>query len=144
MDNPYETPGGADRGAALQALNGPSIMLIATGAIGVLLGLYGLVAGGSTAGMEQILNDPNFEQYRGLLETTQKGGRFANVLPLLAGAFTIFGALKMRKLEGYGLAMAASIVAMLPCVGPCCCIGLPAGIWAIVTLNKPEVKAAFR
>ncbi len=51
--------------------------------------------------------------------------------------------MKMKKLESYGLAMAASIIAMIPCLSPCCLIGLPIGIWALVVLSKPEVKSAF-
>jgi hypothetical protein len=39
--------------------------------------------------------------------------------------------------------MAASIIAMIPCVSPCCLLGLPIGIWALVVLMKPEVKSAF-
>jgi len=34
---------------------------------------------------------------------------------------------------------------MLPCcVGACCLVGLPAGIWSIMTLMDEEVKAAFQ
>jgi hypothetical protein len=50
--------------------------------------------------------------------------------------------MKMKKLERYGLAMTASILAMLPC-SLCCVLGLPIGIWALVVLMKPEVKSAF-
>jgi hypothetical protein len=28
-------------------------------------------------------------------------------------------------------------------LGPCCIVGIPFGIWAIVVLSKPEVKRAF-
>ena len=38
----------------------------------------------------------------------------------------------------------ATIIAMVPCISPCCLVGLPIGIWALVVLMKPEVKAAFR
>jgi hypothetical protein len=41
------------------------------------------------------------------------------------------------------LCIAASIVAMIPCVSPCCCIGLPVGIWALVVLSKGDVKDHF-
>lgn len=40
--------------------------------------------------------------------------------------------------------MAVSILSMVPCVSPCCLLGLPVGIWALVVLNTPEVKQAFR
>jgi hypothetical protein len=31
----------------------------------------------------------------------------------------------------------------VPCISPCCLVGLPIGIWALVVLNKPEVKSSF-
>jgi hypothetical protein len=62
---------------------------------------------------------------------------------VVTSVLILFGGLKMKKLEGYGLVMAASIVAMIPCISPCCFIGLPIGIWALMVLNKPEVKSAF-
>jgi hypothetical protein len=36
-------------------------------------------------------------------------------------------------------------MAALPCcIGlPCCCFGLPVGIWAIVSMQDDQVKAAF-
>ena len=40
-------------------------------------------------------------------------------------------------------ALVSAVLALLPCLSPCCVLGLPFGIWALVTLNKPEVKEAF-
>ena len=71
-------------------------------------------------------------------------GMIGAVLGLAAGAFIIYGALQMQRLVNYPMALAASVVAMVPCLSPCCCLGLPVGIWALVVLMKPEVKAAFR
>jgi GYF domain 2 len=62
---------------------------------------------------------------------------------ILMAAVVLFGAIKMKRLENHGLAMAASILAMIPCLSPCCLLGLPIGIWALVVLLKPEVKSAF-
>ena len=42
----------------------------------------------------------------------------------------------------WGLRLAGAIVAMLPRT-PCCIIGLPIGIWAVIVLIDNEVKAAF-
>jgi hypothetical protein len=55
----------------------------------------------------------------------------------------LYGGMEMNKLRSFGLAMTASIVAMIPC-SVCCLLGLPFGIWAVVVINKPEVRAAFR
>ena len=49
----------------------------------------------------------------------------------------------MRSLEKRTMAVVASIVAMIPCIGPCCLIGIPIGIWSLVVLMKPEVQQAF-
>jgi hypothetical protein len=35
------------------------------------------------------------------------------------------------------------VVAMVPCLSPCCILGLPLGIWALIVLMKPEVKSSF-
>ncbi|HEX4999400.1 MAG TPA: hypothetical protein VFY29_14325, partial [Terriglobia bacterium] len=71
-------------------------------------------------------------------------GIMFNVLAIAAGVVVLIGALKMKKLESYDWALASSIIAMVPCISPCCWAGLPIGIWAIVVLQKPEVKAAFK
>jgi hypothetical protein len=32
---------------------------------------------------------------------------------------------------------------LIPCFCPSCFVGIPVGIWSLVVLMKPEVKAAF-
>jgi hypothetical protein len=72
-------------------------------------------------------------------------GMVVVVIWMLFSGIIIFGGVKMKNLQSYGLAMAAAVMAMLPCTtGWCCLLGLPLGIWAVVVLMKPEVKAAFR
>ena len=66
-----------------------------------------------------------------------------NIIGMIMAVVVLLGALKMKKLESFGFAMTATIIAMVPCISPCCWIGLPIGIWALVILNKPEVKGAF-
>lgn len=60
----------------------------------------------------------------------------------IAGVIAV-AAYKMQRLELYGLAVIASLLAMLPC-HPGFIIGLPIGLWSIVVLAQPDVKAAFR
>ena len=66
----------------------------------------------------------------------------ASAIWLAASGFLIFGAMKLRNVQSYGLAMGAAMVVMIPC-GGCCCFGLPVGIWAVITLRKPEIKSQF-
>jgi hypothetical protein len=70
-------------------------------------------------------------------------GAVLAIIGLIVGAVILLGAMKMKKLEGYGFAMAATIMAMVPCISPCCLLGLPIGIWSLVVLMNADVKAAF-
>ena len=65
-----------------------------------------------------------------------------NGLWFITNIIILLGALKMKKCQSFGLAMTASILCIL-CDWNCCCLGIGAGIWSIVVLSKPEVKAAF-
>ena len=66
-----------------------------------------------------------------------------SIIPALLGVLIIIAALKMKKLESKGLAMTGAILAMIPCVSPCCLLGLPFGIWALVVMGKDEVSSQF-
>ena len=66
------------------------------------------------------------------------------VLGLILTPVMILGAIQMLRLRSYGFAKAAAILAVIPVTGVCCCItDLPFGIWALILLQKPEVKDAF-
>ncbi len=55
-----------------------------------------------------------------------------------------YGGYKMLKLESHGFALAAAILAAIPCFNGCCLISTPIGIWALVVLNDSAVKESFR
>jgi len=54
----------------------------------------------------------------------------------------LIGGLKMLRLESYPLAIVGSVVAMVTSPGGL--IGLPVGIWALLTLRQEKVRAAFK
>ena len=60
---------------------------------------------------------------------------------LLGLSVMVPAALKMKRLKGYPLAIIASILAMI--VFPGNVIGLPIGIWSLIVLSRPDVRAAF-
>jgi len=70
-------------------------------------------------------------------------GVVSGIVAILLSGLIFFGAMKMKKLENYGLAMAASIVAMIPCLSPCCLLACDrdSGGGGVV---EAEVKSAFR
>lgn len=127
---------------AASQVQGPAIGLIITaviGAIWALISLFGNVLGMGMASLDQYAADYEWAEYAfggGL-------GIAGAIIGLVVAGFIIWAALQMKALRQWTLAVVASILAMIPCISPCCIIGLPIGIWALVVLMKPEVKAAF-
>lgn len=126
---------------AYSQISGPANWLAAMSAIAFGLGLVGLflvvlgmAAEGHRAGpqgMEAI------ESERTTALTMIAGGLLVNLLVL-------FGSIKMKQLQNYPLAMTAALLAVIPCTSPCCVLSMPFGLWALVALTDPAVKAAFR
>ena len=128
----------ANPGAAQATVKGPAIFMMVLAITMILLQLIGVVlnlAGGAIAAdLPPEIRDKILAQ--GALGLVQ------NVVIIIINIIILIGSIKMKKCQSYGLAMAASILCIL-CDWGCCCLGLGAGIWAIVVLCKPEVKAAF-
>ena len=145
---PSGTPYTASTGNAEALVSGPATALMVVGIICVLAAIWGLLSNLLGLGMGAMGNrgggqgmPPQMEQW---MQMTQGGvGIFFSVLGLAISAFIIFASTKMKKLESYGMVMTATIVSMVPCISPCCCVGLPIGIWVLIVLCKPEVKSAF-
>jgi uncharacterized membrane protein YhaH (DUF805 family) len=145
---PYNPPptGGAPTGGApaAQQVQGPAIGLLITAVIGIILGLLSLVmnvAGIGMSGMEGLGGGGATDQY---MQYMSGGfGIVSAIIGLAISAFIIWAAMQMKQLRNWNMSVAASIVAMIPCIGPCCLIGIPIGIWSLIVLMKPEVKSAF-
>jgi hypothetical protein len=129
-------------------VRGPAIGILVTGILGALMSLLGLVM--NLAGMNKNQEvPPNFPaEYRPMFESymqfVQQYGSISNVVILALSVVTILAGVRMMQLRSYGLVMAGVILSMLPCCSGCCCLGIPFGIWALVVLNRPSVKASFR
>lgn len=128
-----------DRQSALQKINGPAIGLIVTGGLGILGGLLSLVQNLFTAGSAPFA--PGDDQFAWLFSGVV-GVSFA-ILGIAVSGFVIWGALQTQRLASYPIALSAAIVAMVPCLSPCCIVGIPAGIWALVVMHNPAVRPAF-
>lgn len=127
---------------ARSQLSGPSTGLLVTGIIGGVLSLMSLAFHTIGAGISSMMLGRIPRQFVSIYQGF--GVAAICLIGLLVAAFIVFVSFKMKKAEEWPLAIAASILAMIPCISPCCIVGLPIGIWCLVILNKPEVKAAFR
>jgi len=68
----------------------------------------------------------------------------STIIGFFCGFVILFAGTRLRAVRSAGIVYAGAILAALPCCsGYCCCIGLPIAIWAIVTMQDEQVKAAF-
>ena len=71
-------------------------------------------------------------------------GMLLPVFGLLIDAVIIYGAVRMKNLSSYSWAVAAAVLALIPCLSsPCCAVGVPFGLWALLVLLDRDVRAAF-
>lgn len=144
--NPYQTPQGVPQMGGpppSQKVQGPAIGLMVTGGIGLALSVLGLVLNVMGVGLGAMGGGAGGEEQMAFMAQGALGMVQA-AIGAAVSAFAIYGGMQMKNLQNYGVAFAASILVMVPCISPCCLIGLPIGIWAVVTLNDPIVKASFR
>lgn len=138
---------------ARQALNVPSLLLIIAAVLAGLFALVSLASSAMTSGSPDwvlafVKDEAMKEQMREALKQSESNKALNYgwpIIMLLANGFAIFGAVMMRSLKAYPVALMAAIVSAIPCLfTSCCCVfSMPAGIWAIVVLMKPDVRAQF-
>lgn len=143
--SPFVSGAGIDQ--VRQMVSGPATALLVTGIICLILSVIGLVANLTGTGFQPPPGDipPEMQQFFEIMKNFQ--GPVAIVTSFLSIAISgliMYAGQKMRQLQSYALAVTGAVLAIVPCISPCCCIGIPVGAWVLVVLFKPEVKAAFQ
>lgn len=151
----YQQPNYADNQSAADKTNMPGIFLMIVGVLN-LLGAFGLLFLGI---MAVRIPEAEFARQPTSQTALQQGwtpGQLKSMgiafylisggAALIAAIITILAGLKMRALQSYALVLTGSLLALIPCLSPagCCGLGEGIGIWALIVLMSPEVKAAFR
>jgi hypothetical protein len=140
---PSSLESNSGRQAALAAVKWPAMALIVTASLGMAYYLFSAIYVLTGGAFQQELPADAPAWVKSFVEGARgplAGG--INLVVVAVNGFVLFGAIKFLRLQNFGLVMAAVIIAMLPC--QCCCMfGLPFGIWALIVLNKPEVKSQF-
>jgi len=134
---------------AAQRVSGPATALQVMGWLGTILSvlltlimLLGIVAIASDAPLKD--GGPLRGEERGQMIVVCSVYLVSGIVGTAIGLLVLIGARKMKRLQSYGFAMTAAIIALIPCVSPCGLLSLPFGIWALVVLLDNSVKAAFR
>ncbi len=138
----WSSPPDADDHAVEQArqqVRGPAIGLLVVGIVHLLTippALLALVYW-SLSSTAQPLGHPSVEPSVVPLSLLIVG---VALVPMMLSGLIIVAALKMKRLQAYGLAITGSILSTVSPVG---LIGLPIGIWALVVLSQRDVRRAF-
>jgi hypothetical protein len=143
FQGPYGAPISNVEAYAASRLAGPATGLIVLGALTLAIQVFGfltILRGGL---------DPNVIRANGgdeilVLLTTGVPGAIVQFVGCVVSLLVLSGALRMKRLESYGFATLSAILAMIPCISPCCVLGFPFGLWALIVLQDPFIRSAFR
>jgi len=142
---PPALPMASDQSTARQLIRGPAIFILVLAILNLLWVPLSFALSSLVDQMVQSLGaastpDETMEQFR---KTVLYFSLPLKILGATLALITLVGSIQMLKLRSYGLAMATAIIMLIPCGSCCCFLNIGAGIWALVVLSKPEVKAAF-
>lgn len=137
-----------------EQLNLAAILIMVAAGLALAFSLFNLVTSAFGGDGSWVINFIPDEALKSKArEAMAKGSSSGSKIPGIlwafvmmgVNAFIVFGGLKMRSAQSYPVAMAAAILSVVPCCfNGCCCISsMPVGIFALVVLMKPEVKASF-
>ena len=155
-----------NRKKVLEIVNTPGTVLSVVGGIAMGLGILSLIGYLNTVVLMPLLSDENpfdttieksedlsteeKEQKKNekMFEVATKVGWIGIVSALqliciLGAALTFVAGMHMRKLKSYRWAMTGCVISLVPLLSPFVILGIPLGVWGIMTLRKPEVAKAF-
>lgn len=155
-DDDYDRP--SEPGEARRKASVPAIFLILTGGFGLLIEMASVVTAVTSPNVvadfyQKAVIDPlpaeqradvqqQFDQQKDQMRLNSPLNFISYVAAIVMHLLTILGGIKMKGLSGYPLALTGAITAIIPISG-CCCLTTPVGIWAVVVLANPAVRAAF-
>jgi hypothetical protein len=133
------------------AIKAPGIALLVVGILDVLHGLFSIVRSllfpQQVAAADIADAPPEMAEFVNFMnESGPLVGIGFGVFEIILAGVMILGAIKFMQLKSYGLAMTATIIAMIPCTGvmDCCIVEVGIGIWALVILLQATTKPMFR
>jgi len=129
---------------ALNKVKFPAIGLIVAGVLNAICGIYFVASAliqysAGALNRSFSMDSERIGFYIGFWGTAALG-----VLGFLVAPVIIFGAIQMLRGRSFGLSRTAAILAVIPLTSCCFVVGVPFGIWALVVLSQPDVKALFR
>lgn len=69
---------------------------------------------------------------------------FSPVLSVFLAPATIIGGVQLLRRRNRNLSVLGAIFSVVPLTGCCLLLGIPVGIWALLTLRRPDVVAWYQ
>ena len=147
--NPYQAPGDVSGAmpfqgsvSASERVRAPAICLMVVASVGLLTYLGCLTL--FIMSFLSLTVEPEFQKHpeEPIMGFIVLAGY--SIIGLGMNLLALFGAIKMQKLKGYGLAMTGAVFMVIPFLSPCFLLGIPFGIWAIFVLADSDVRNAFQ
>ena len=88
-------------------------------------------------------NNPMMKMFGGGQPPPQEAILAGKAFVILYGLVALAGSFAMMRLKGRPFAVTAMVMQIVPCLGACCILTLPLGIWGLIVLNNPDVKDGF-
>ncbi|MBM3877105.1 MAG: DUF4339 domain-containing protein [Verrucomicrobia bacterium] len=127
------------RAAAIEQLRAPAVFMMIVAACGLALELLGIV-NVSVFNLMPFEHPPWFGRGAALGMLIQIPFLVVNIA--LYG-LSVFAAANMLQLRRWGWCLTGAIALVVPCTGCCCCLGVLSGLWGMIVLTRPGVRAAF-
>jgi hypothetical protein len=137
---PYESPPLPQKSSYLTQLTVVAIILLVTAALAWCWSALDAV--GRAFMIMGMVRPP--AAFGNVPESANVAFLVVDVIVVLLAPVILFGGAQMLRHKMYHFVRVAAVLAMLPLATHCCfVVGLPMGIWALVLLANPEVKAVF-
>ena len=120
----------------------PAIAMIVLASLSLLFNLFEVVFHPFGKLLDELLREFHYQNH-GESAFASALNVFSTLLSLAVGGVVLFGSFQMLRRRSWPFALTAAILMVVPCLGPCCPIGIPVGVWALVILLKPEVRQAL-
>ena len=69
---------------------------------------------------------------------------FYRLFMLAVATLVLIGSLQLLRQRSWILGLTAAVLLLVPCLGPCCPLGMPIGAWTLFVLLQPDVRAAMQ
>jgi hypothetical protein len=118
---------------------GPGVALMAVAIIS-----FGVFTFACPVNIIGLLNKPELPGREAERVGNFVGAAICMPLFMISNIVVAVGGYLMYTRSSYSMAMTAAVLSLIPCFSPCYIVGIPFAIWALVVLNDPDVKDAFR